>query len=101
MELIEKIFKPLLTLAAFVWLVLAATQTLNTNQLLIYMGVLSILMGIRNLLILNVSAKTKVYHEKIQNYVDCYGKHDGLIRYAVMLIGAYLVLGVILIVVSV
>lgn len=100
MDLIEKIFKPMLTLAAFGWLVLAATHTLDNNQLLIYMGILSILMGIRNLLILNVSAKTNHYHEKIQNYVDRYGQKNGLIRYGVMLVGAYLVLGVILITVS-
>ena len=101
MELIEKVFKPLLTLAVLVWMVLAVTQTLNTAQLLIYAGVVSVLMGVRNLLILNISYRTNQYHEKIQAYVDSFGLKTGLIRYSVILVGAYIVLGVLLIVINI
>ena len=55
MELIEKFFKPLISIAAIVWFILAAFRLLSVEQLLIYVGVLSICMGIRNLLILNIS----------------------------------------------
>lgn len=101
MELIEKGFKPLLTVAVLVWMVLAVTQTLNTAQLLIYAGVLSVLMGVRNLLILNISYRTNQYHEKIQAYVNQFGLKTGLIRYSVILVGAYIVLGVLLIVINI
>lgn len=101
MELIEKVFKPLLTVAVLVWMVLAVTQTLNTAQLLIYAGVLSVLMGVRNLLILNISYRTNQYHEKIQAYVNQFGLKTGLIRYSVILVGAYIVLGVLLIVINI
>ena len=101
MELIEKVFKPLLTLAVLVWMVLAVTQTLNTAQLLIYAGVLSVLMGVRNLLILNISYRTNQYHEKIQAYVERFGLKTGLIRYSVILVGVYIVLGVLLIVINI
>lgn len=101
MELIDKFFKPFLSIAVLVWIVLAATQMLSTPQLLIYVGILSVLMGLRNLLILNVSYRTHHYHEKIQAYVDRFGLKTGLIRYSVVLVGAYLVLGVILIVINI
>lgn len=101
MNLLEKVFKPLILAAAVVWLVLAGFQLLPVNILLIYVGVLSVLMGLRNLLILNVSYRSGTLHPKIQFYVERYGKRTGLIRYAVVLIGVYLVLGLILIVVNV
>lgn len=101
MELIEKIFKPLILLATVVWFGLAAFRVLPVNQLLIYVGVLSILMGVRNLLILNVSQRSGKLHDKIQFYVDQYGLKKGLMRYAIMLIGVYLILGIVLIVVNV
>lgn len=101
MELIEKIFKPLLLIATALWLILAAFQILSVDQLLVYVGVLSLLMGVRNLLILNISAKSGKLHEKIQFYVDRYGRRDGLIRYAIMLVGLYLVLGLLLIVLNI
>ena len=87
--------------AVLVWMVLAVTQTLNTAQLLIYAGVLSVLMGVRNLLILNISYRTNQYHEKIQAYVNQFGLKTGLIRYSVILVGAYIVLGVLLIVINI
>ena len=98
MELIEKLFKPLILVATLVWFVLAAFRILPVNQLLIYVGVLSILMGLRNLVILNISQKL---HDKIQFYVDQYGLKKGLVRYAIMLIGVYLVLGFLLIVLNI
>ncbi len=101
MEWIDKFFKPLLSIAVLVWMVLAVTQSLTTPQLLIYVGVLSVLMGVRNLLILNVSYRTNHYHEKIQAYVDRFGLKTGLIRYSVILVGAYIVLGVFLIVINI
>lgn len=73
MELIEKLFKPLILVATLVWFVLAAFRILPVNQLLIYVGVLSILMGLRNLVILNISQKSGKLHDKIQFYVDQYG----------------------------
>ena len=97
MELIEKLFKPLILVATLVWFVLAAFRIL----LLIYVGVLSILMGLRNLVILNISQKSGKLHDKIQFYVDQYGLKKGLVRYAIMLIGVYLVLGFLLIVLNI
>ena len=101
MELIEKFFKPLILIAAVVWFFLAAFRLLSVDQLLIYVGVLSICMGIRNLLILNISQRTGQLHQKIQFYVDQYGVKKGLIRNAVVLIGVYLIIGVLLIVVNI
>ena len=101
MDLIEKLFKPLILLATVVWFVLAAFRILSVNELLIYVGVLSILMGVRNLLILNISQKSGHLHEKIQFYVDQYGMKKGLIRYAIMLVAVYLVLGLLLIVLNI
>lgn len=101
MELIEKLFKPLILVATLVWFVLAAFRILPVNQLLIYVGVLSILMGLRNLVILNISQKSDKLHDKIQFYVDQYGLKKGLVRYAIMLIGVYLVLGFLLIVLNI
>lgn len=101
MELIEKLFKPLILLATVIWFVLAAFRILPVNQLLIYVGVLSILMGLRNLVILNISQKSGKLHDKIQFYVDQYGLKKGLVRYAIMLIGVYLVLGFLLIVLNI
>ena len=89
MELIEKLFKPLILVATLVWFVLAAFRILPVNQLLIYVGVLSILMGLRNLVILNISQKSGKLHDKIQFYVDQYGLKKGLVRYAIMLIGVF------------
>lgn len=100
MELLEKLFKPLILLATVVWFVLAAFRLLPVNLLLVYVGILSILMGLRNLLILNISQRSGKWHEKIQFYVDQYGLRKGLIRYAIILIGAYLVIGILLIVVN-
>ena len=100
MELIEKFFKPLILIAAVIWFFLAF-RLLSVEQLLIYVGVLSICMGIRNLLILNISQRTGQLHRKIQFYVDQYGMRKGLIRYAVVLIGAYLIIGLVLIVINV
>ena len=82
MELIEKIFKPLLTLAVLVWMVLAVTQSLTTAQLLIYVGVLSVLMGVRNLLILNEKQcqgvsiaipMARIVHSGVDNFSDISG----------------------------
>lgn len=101
MELIEKFFKPLILIAAVIWFFLAAFRLLSVEQLLIYVGVLSICMGIRNLLILNISQRTGQLHRKIQFYVDQYGMRKGLIRYAVVLIGAYLIIGLVLIVINI
>lgn len=100
MEFIEKIFKPLILIAAVLWLGLAAFQVLPTNLLLVYVGVLSLLMGIRNLIILNISQRSGKLHDKIQFYVDRYGERDGIIRYAIMLIGVYLIIGLMLIVIN-
>ena len=100
MEFLEKIFKPLILLATVVWVILAGFQLLSVEQLLVYVGVLSLRMGVRNLLILNISQKSGHMHEKIQFYIDRYGMRKGLIRYAVVLIGVYLVVGVVLIVVN-
>ncbi|MDO4281269.1 MAG: hypothetical protein Q4C56_06520 [Peptococcaceae bacterium] len=100
MDLIDKCFKPLILIAALVWMVMAATHSLSNAQLLIYIGVLSICMGVRNLLILNISYRTNHYHPKLAAYVDRFGVRTGLIRYGVLLVGAYLVLGVLLIVVN-
>lgn len=100
MDFIEKVFKPLILLATIVWFVLAAFRLLDVPQLLIYVGVLSIAMGVRNLLILNISQRSGELHPKIQFYVDQYGLKKGLIRYAIVLIGVYLVVGLMLIVVN-
>lgn len=100
MDFIEKVFKPLILLATIVWFVLAALKIFDVPQLLIYVGVLSIAMGVRNLLILNISQKTGELHPKIQFYVDQYGLRKGLIRYSIVLIAVYLVVGLLLIVVN-
>ena len=98
MNLIEKCFKPIILVLAVIWIFCAATSMLSAAELLIYAGVLSLLMGLRNLLILNISARTGEYHPKIQTYIDRCGQRTGIIRYAVMLVGCYLVLGLFLIV---
>ena len=98
MDFIDKVFKPLLLLAVGAWMVLAITQTLTNSQLMIYAGILFVCMGLRNLLILNVSYRTKHFHEKIQAYIDQFGLKKGLIRYSIILVVTYLVLGILLII---
>lgn len=99
MDKIEKFFKPLFLLAAVVWIALAATHTLNNNQLFVYLGCLSILIGLRNILILNVSYRTNQFHEKIQNYIERYGFRQGIIRYAIFMVLIYLIFGLGLIII--
>lgn len=98
MDFIDKVFKPLLLLAVGAWMVLAITQTLTNSQLMVYAGILFVCMGVRNLLILNVSYHTKHFHEKIQAYIDQFGLKKGLIRYSIILVATYLILGILLII---
>lgn len=101
MDMINKIFKPLYLLAAIGWLLLAAFHLLSTEGLLIYLGVMTIGIGIRNLVILNVSYKTNVVHEKIQSYINRYGIKKGLIYYGILMILLYIIFGLVLILLNI
>lgn len=97
MEILDRFFKPFLLVATMIWVALAGFHLMSTEGLLIYLGVMIICVGIRNLIILNISYRTNVLHEKIQSYVTRYGYKKGIIYYGILLILLNFVLGIILI----
>lgn len=101
MEKFDKIFRQFIMVAGILWLGAAAMHLLEQNMLFILLGALSVLLSVKNIIILNVSSRTGNLHPKIEEYVSSNGLKKGLLYYGVFNVLTFLVLGIILIVTSI
>lgn len=100
MEKFDLVFRQLIIVGGVLWLGAAAMQLLGQDTLMVILGVLSILLSVKNIVILNVSARSGNLHPKIKQYEEMYGDRKGLLRYAIVNVLAFLIIGILLIVTS-
>jgi len=96
----HKYSQKVIILAAVIWAILAVCTrmgilALPLSVLYIYFGAIICYLGIQNLIILNISAKKGIDHEKIKQYDERFGKKYGLIYYVIISVLFFIIFGII------
>lgn len=94
----EKITKSIFYLGIICWLILAAFRLVPYDTLYVLLGALVLFLAVKNIVILFQSMKGNEMHVKIRELVSRMGYRNGIIYYAIFMIGIFLLIGVLLVV---
>ena len=99
----QKYTQKLIMLLGLLWFIVALCTRLGVlnislSTLYITFGGLVCLLGIQNLIALNVAAKNNTVPAKVTYYEKRFGKKYGLVYYAILSVGVYILFGALIII---
>lgn len=94
---IERLSQYGFILAIAIWVVCAAFNLLTLSQLYLYLGVAAVFLGVKNMVLLNLSQRSGRPHPKMDALMMRYGKQRGILYFALFFIVLFLLIGGLLI----
>ncbi len=98
MEKFQKLSSRAILLMAALWAVLTFGGAITVGQSYFFIGLISTWLGVQNIILLNMGQKTGKMPNKIVHHIERHGERSGVLRYIVINILLYLVIGMIVMV---
>lgn len=95
MEKFQKYSSRAIIALALIWFVLVLSGKLTTGMSYFGIGIISTYLGIQNIILLNLGQRSGKMPNKIAYQIKQHGERGGILRYVIINILLYLIIGII------
>lgn len=95
MEKFQKLSSRAILLMCALWAVLTFGGMIDNGQAYFFLGLISTYLGIQNIILLNMGQKSGKMPDKLAYHVKQKGERGGIIRYVIINILLYLLIGIV------
>ena len=100
MEKFQTLSSRIILLLCALWAVLTFSGMLPVGHSYFLLGLISTWLGIQNIILLNLGQKTGTMPNKLAHHVKNHGERGGIIRYVIINVLIYLLIGVVVMICS-
>ncbi|MBR4944075.1 MAG: hypothetical protein IKZ26_01515 [Peptococcaceae bacterium] len=98
MEKFQKYSSRVILLMSTAWAVLTFGGMLTSGQSYFLIGLISAYLGVQNIILLNLGQRSGTMPNKLLYHVEHHGERAGIIRYVIINVLLYLIIGVVVMV---